>query len=75
MAEAVQWEYRVVTFGGALRSAKDEQMESELNALGEEGWEVVGLTKRESTYRITLIAKRPLTAATRRQRSLPGENW
>jgi hypothetical protein len=75
MGEAVQWEYRVVSYGGTFRGAKDEQMEAELNALGEEGWEVVGLTNRENTYRITLVAKRPLTAATRRQRSFPEGDW
>ncbi len=71
MAEVTQWEYRVVSFGGALRGAKDEMMEAELNALGEEGWEVVGVANREGTYRIIMIAKRPLTAASRRRRSYP----
>ncbi len=68
-------EYRVVSLGGVLRSVKDEQVESELNALGEEGWEVVGFTNREGTNRITLVAKRPLTAAARRRRSVPEGGW
>jgi hypothetical protein len=74
MDDAALWEYRVISLGGGLRGAKDEDMEAELNALGEEGWEVVGLTSRENTQRVTLIAKRPLTAAARRRRTMP-EGW
>jgi len=40
-----------------------------LNELGLEGWEVVGTYV--ITDKVTLIAKRPLTASTRRMRSLP----
>jgi hypothetical protein len=75
MAEAIAWEYRVVSYGGPFRGPKDDQVEAELNALGEEGWEVIGLTSRENTHRVTLVAKRPLTPAARRQRTLPQGSW
>ncbi len=75
MPEATQWEYRVITFGKTLRGVKDEEMEAQLNALGEEGWEVVGLVSREGTYRIAVVAKRPLTAAARRRRTYPEASW
>ncbi|MEW6567321.1 MAG: DUF4177 domain-containing protein [Chloroflexota bacterium] len=75
MPEVTQWEYRVVSFGGGLRSPKDEDLEAALNELGAEGWEVVGVTKRESSYRLTLIAKRPLTVAARRRRTMPEGSW
>ncbi|OGO08944.1 MAG: hypothetical protein A2Z66_07345 [Chloroflexi bacterium RBG_13_66_10] len=75
MDETTQWEYRVISLGGGLRGTKDEQMETELNALGDEGWEVVGLTSRENSQRITLVAKRPLTPTARRQRTMPEGSW
>jgi hypothetical protein len=71
MAELMQWEYRVKTFGSILRGMKDEEMETSLNEWGEEGWEVVSAQGIEGTSKVRLIAKRPLTTATRRRRSLP----
>jgi hypothetical protein len=75
MAETVEWEYRVLSLGGGLRSPKDEEIEAELNVWGEEGWEVFAALPRESSYRVTVIAKRPLTAATRRRRSHADSSW
>lgn len=75
MAETSEWEYRVVSVGGGLRSPKDEDLEATLNELGEQGWEVVGVTNRESSYKLTLIAKRPLTSAARRRRTTPESPW
>ena len=71
MADSVQWEYIVQTVGG-LRSPKDEDMLALLNAWGEEGWELVGMVSTPSSSAVKLVAKRPLTPATRRRRSLPG---
>jgi hypothetical protein len=75
MAEASEWEYRVVTFGGALRGPKDEELEAELNALGAEGWEVVGALPRENSNKVTVVAKRPLTSSVRRRRTTPEGTW
>ena len=75
MAEEAEWEYRVISFGGVLHSPKDEDIESELNALGAEGWEVVGGVARENTYKITVLAKRPLSTSVRRKRTAPQSPW
>ncbi len=75
MAEAGEWEYRVVSFGAALRGPKDEELEAELNALGEEGWEVVSALPRENSNKVTVVAKRPLTAGVRRLRTTPAAPW
>ena len=71
MSEATSWEYRVLTLGAVFRGPKDEDIEATLNELGSEGWELVAATQREGTNKITLIAKRPLSAAARRRRTYP----
>jgi hypothetical protein len=72
MAEqTVQWEYRVQTVGSIFGGAKDEQVESTLNEWGLEGWEAVNVYTSINSSRATLVAKRPLTAASRRRRSMP----
>jgi hypothetical protein len=75
MDELQQWEYRVQTFGSSLRGPKDEDVEAALNEWGEEGWEVVAVRSVESSNKMVVVATRPLTAATRRSRTLPGEPW
>jgi Domain of unknown function (DUF4177) len=72
MAEPTLWEYRVLTVG-RWSGAKDEELESTLNELGEQGWEAVTLLPREGSSKVRLVAKRPLTQSSRRRRSLPGE--
>lgn len=72
MTEEQQWEYRVESVGGALRSPKDEEIEELLNQWGEEGWEVISVhPQHNSTYKVRVVAKRLLTTRTRRQRSMP----
>jgi hypothetical protein len=70
MAEQTQWEYRAERFGSLLRDAKPEELESTLDEWGAEGWEVIGLTSESN--QVLIIAKRPLSLATRRRRSMPG---
>jgi hypothetical protein len=70
--EIKQWEYRVQTFGSSLRGPKDEDLEAALNEWGDEGWEVVAVQSVESSHKMVVVAKRPLTAAARRSRTLPG---
>jgi hypothetical protein len=71
MAETNQWEYRVRTFGTFFRGVKDEDLEAILNEWGTEGWEVIGARGIENTSKVTLLAKRPLSASVRRRRSFP----
>jgi hypothetical protein len=75
MAESAypSWEYRVEDFGGIIkREPKIDDFQALLNAWGEEGWEVVSALYHTGTTRLRIIAKRPLTAAVRRRRSMPG---
>lgn len=74
MSEIVQWEYRVQTVGSFWKGVNAEELEHLLNEWGEEGWEVVSTHIIENSNKINVIAKRPLTAAARRQRSMPG-SW
>ena len=71
MPEPTQWEYRTKTIG-RFWGTKDEDIETMLNAWGEEGWEVFVVYTPEGSGKVTMIAKRQLTDAVRRQRSMPG---
>ena len=71
MAENTQWEYRVESFGTFFTSKKDEELEAALNEWGMDGWEVISARGIENSSKIVILAKRPLTASTRRRRSLP----
>ena len=72
MADAIQWEYRVATVGSALSGVKDPELEAMLNEWGQEGWEVFSAENPASSSKVRLVAKRPLSASTRRQRTWPG---
>lgn len=74
MSEIAQWEYRVQTVGSFWKGVRAEELEQLLNEWGEDGWEVVSTHVIENSNKINVIAKRPLTAAVRRQRSMPG-SW
>jgi hypothetical protein len=72
MAEEMQtWEYRVQTVGGFFKGVPADELETLLNEWGEEGWEVVSTHILENANKINVIAKRPLTRTTRRERSMP----
>ncbi len=71
MAENTQWEYRVKTFGTMFRGEKDEDLEAALNEWGIDGWEILSARGVENTNKVVIIAKRPLSRATRRRRTLP----
>jgi len=60
--EAVHWEYRIIN----IRSENyriDPAKESELNILGDQGWELVAITainyKTAATDHIGMVFKRP----------------
>ena len=72
MDENAKWEYRSLTLGTFFKGIKDEDLQNILNEWGAEGWEVIAFRTIENTNQAQLIAKRPLTALSRRQRSLPG---
>lgn len=72
MAEELQkWEYRVQTVGGFFKGVPADELEELLNEWGLEGWEVVSTHILENANKINVIAKRPLTRTTRRERSMP----
>jgi hypothetical protein len=67
-----QWEYRVEDFGGFVNKTKKEDVQAKLNSWGEEGWEIVASVTFDNSNSMRVIAKRPLTSAERRKRSMPG---
>ncbi|MGD0877510.1 MAG: hypothetical protein ABSA01_05100 [Anaerolineales bacterium] len=72
MAETLQWEYRVRTIGGTF-GTKDEQIEATLNDWGLESWDAIHVYTPSQSGKVTIVAKRPLTAASRRRSSWPGQ--
>jgi hypothetical protein len=72
MAELPKWEYRVQTFGGALGGPKDDALTMVLDEWGAEGWEVISAHHLEGSQKVRVIARRPLSRATRRYRTFPG---
>lgn len=72
MSEIVNWEYRFETLGSAFSSMKDEEVEATLDEWGSQGWEVVTVYQPSGSNKLKILAKRPLTISTRRQRSWPG---
>ena len=72
MSEKIkQWEYLVHNLGSVLKSPKEEELGELLDEWGEDGWELISAFRGENSNRLTLIAKRPLTTTSRRQRSIP----
>ena len=71
MAEEIkQWEYQVLTIGSVF-GTKDEQIEATLDRWGQEGWEAIAVYTPYGSGKVTLVAKRRLTASAQRQRSMP----
>ena len=72
MSETPQWEYRVLTIGSAF-GTKDEQIEATLNDWGLEGWEAIHVYTPSQSGKVTIVARRLLTAASRRRSAWPGQ--
>ena len=72
MPDPMNWEYRVQTIG-SMFGTRDEQIEAVLDEWGQEGWEAVSVYTPYGSGKVTLVAKRPLTLAARRQRAMPGD--
>ncbi len=71
MSETLQWEYRVQTVGSFWKGVRDDEFTALLSEWGLDGWEVVGFRAVENSNQAQVIAKRPLTASTRRRSSWP----
>ena len=52
---------------------KDEQIEATLNDWGLEGWDAIHVYTPSQSGKVTIVAKRPLTSASRRRSSWPGQ--
>jgi hypothetical protein len=72
MAESNQWEYLAMSVGSFWNMPNDEDLESALNELGQDGWEIVSAFAQRASNKVRVIAKRPLTADRRRRRTWPG---
>ena len=70
MQDSIKWEYFSMTMGTFWHPSKDEEIEISLNEIGEQGWEVVSVYQIEKTNKTRIVAKRTLTARTKRLRSL-----
>jgi hypothetical protein len=68
--QSIQWEYRCLTIGNDFTGTKDENIEATLNEWGSDGWEAINVYA-PTGHKVTLVAKRQMTAAARRLRSMP----
>jgi len=75
MAEITHWEYHIEELGSVLRGPKLVDVEAYLNQVGEAGWEVVNVHHLQSSNKVWVTMKRPLTDETRRRRSRAAESW
>ena len=71
MEKLTIWEYRIETFGKTFSQPKDDELEEILDEWGEEGWEVIAVHNLESTNKVRILAKRPLSASSHRRRNWP----
>lgn len=71
MAEETRWKYHVETVGSAWSGLKDADLEATLDAWGEQGWEVINVIPLQSSSKLRVVARRPLTSANRRRREWP----
>ena len=72
MEEIPKWEYRVQTIGGAIGGPKDDALTILLDEWGADGWEVISANNLDSSQKVRVIARRPLSRVTRRYRTYPG---
>jgi hypothetical protein len=66
----IKWEYKVLREGIGLRGFRVESIEEELNLWGQEGWELVGVTRHQSEF--VAVFKRPIGTSKRRE---PRDSW
>ena len=66
-----RWEYKVLNFGGVLKTVKADEIQVTLNALGQEGWEAVGGFAADSSAHALVILKRPVGGGAKKS----SETW
>jgi hypothetical protein len=69
--DIILWEYRVSEVGSAFNGPKPDVLEELLNQWGLEGWKVVSVTPQTSSFKLMIVARRPLSDSARRGRSQP----
>ena len=65
-----KWEYKVLKKTSVLKGIKVEEIEEELNLWGEEGWELVNVTRQQNE--LIAVLKRPVGSPRRRE---PKDRW
>jgi len=70
MTPKVAYEYRVQTFGSALSSVKDEDLEETLNQWSDDGWEVVS-AHPVGDNKVRVICRKVLSSSATRKRGWP----
>jgi hypothetical protein len=64
-----EWEYHVESLGGALRGAKEEEMQRLLNLAAQEGWEPLHIFPHGSSGgRYWVVLRRRLEASSSRRK-------
>ena len=71
MGDISLWEYRAESIGSTWSGLKDEDLQAILNEWGADGWEVISAFAHSGSNKIKVLAKRPLTERSRRQRDWP----
>ncbi|MBN2550414.1 MAG: hypothetical protein JXB15_14720 [Anaerolineales bacterium] len=71
MPEETRWKYHVETIGSAWSGVKDADLEATLDAWSEQGWDIVAVVPLESSNKLRVVGRRPLTSADRRRRDWP----
>lgn len=71
MTDQHKWEYRVDSFGTFWTGPSDEEIEATLREWGQDGWEVVAVTKIENSNRVRVVAKRMLGGSSQRKQGWP----
>lgn len=67
------WEYRVEVIGGAMMSAKPEDLEALLNEAAEDGWVFWAIAPQNNTARLWVILRRNIRES--RDETRRSGNW
>ncbi len=65
-----RWKYKVLKYSIGLKGFRAESVEEELNLWGEEGWELVGVTRYQAEF--VAVLKQPVGASRQRE---PKDRW
>jgi len=65
-----KWEYKVMKQSIGIKGFRAEDIEEELNLWGEEGWELVGVTRYQAEF--VAVFKRPASSSRRQE---PKDRW